>query len=225
MLLLDLDLTDYQKSLEIQSRIVERKKLHGGDDVLILLEHPPTVTLGKSGTDADLLADRATLERNGLAVYTVERGGRATFHGPGQLVAYPIVALRPLGLRVREYVEKLEETIIATLAHFGVKGFRQKGKVGVWVEEEAKIASIGVRISRGVTSHGFSLNIDLSVDPDEIIVTCGIPRARMVNLNDYVSLNCDMASVKAVVTQCFQREFGVTLTRSSLEEAVKREPA
>ncbi len=220
MLLLDLHLTDYQESLGIQSRIVERKILRGGDDVLILLEHPPTITLGKSGTDADLVADRATLEHNGLAVYSVDRGGKATFHGQGQLVAYPIVSLRPLRLRVREYVHKLESTIIATLAHFGVDGFRQQGKVGIWVESEAKIASIGVRITRGITSHGFSLNVDLSMDPDKLIVTCGIPHARMVSLNDYTASTVDVPRVKAVAARCFQDEFGVTLREGLLEDAM-----
>jgi lipoate-protein ligase B len=218
MLLIELDLIEYPQGLDIQKGIVQKKILGGGPDVLLVLEHPPTVTLGIRGKASDVLVSLEELTARGVALHRVDRGGEATFHGPGQVVCYPIVDLKALGLSARKYVSGLEQTIIKTLARFGVKGFCRQGKVGVWTSSLDKIASIGVRIQQRVTSHGFSLNVDLKLNPCELIVSCGMPDARMVSLNQLVPDPVTVDSVKKAVAVSFADVFGVTLERGSLEQ-------
>ena len=218
MLLIELDLIEYLQGLDIQKRIVQRKILEGGPDVLLMLEHPPTVTLGVRGKASDLLISPEERTTLGVALYRVDRGGEATFHGPGQLVCYPIVDLKALGLSARKYVQGLEETIINTLADFNVKGFTQPKKVGVWTSPTDKIASIGVRIQRRITSHGFSLNVDLQMDPCELIVSCGMRDARMVSLSRLVLQPVAMDAVRKAVARSFADVFGVNLVRGSLKQ-------
>lgn len=221
MLLVELPCTDYSEALEIQRRLVERKIGKSGPDILLLLEHPPTVTLGTRGEESDLLIPAEALTRRGVALYKVDRGGEATYHGPGQLVAYPIVDLRRRGLSVRDYVRALEETIIKSLAIRGVKGFRQHRKVGVWTGPKEKIASIGVRIKQRITSHGFSINVAVPVDPCELIVSCGMPDIRMVSLNQLADSPVGVEEFRETVAEAFGEVFGVSLERSSIEEAVE----
>lgn len=221
MLLIELTRTDYPKALEIQRRLVERKISEGGPDMLLVLEHPPTVTLGTRGDESDLLVSEDALARHGIGLYRVDRGGEATYHGPGQLVSYPIVDLKPRRLSVRDYIWTLEEVIIRCLAGFGLKSFRQPGKAGVWIGPVEKIASIGVRIQRRVTYHGFSVNVDLEVDPCEFIISCGMPNVRVVSLNQLVNPPVDADEFRDAMVASFSRVFAVSLQRSSLEEAMK----
>jgi lipoate-protein ligase B len=220
MILIELDLIEYAQCLEIQKRIVRRKILEGGQDVLLILEHPPTVTLGVRGKASDLLISPEEMSERGVAVHHVDRGGEATFHGPGQIVCYPIADLKALGLSARRYVQGLEETIINTLANFDVRGFTQPKKVGVWTSPLDKIASIGVRIQRRVTYHGFSLNVDLQMNPCELIVSCGMPDARMVSLNQLVQRPVTVDSVRKAVVRSFADVFGVNLEQGSLEQVM-----
>lgn len=221
MLLIELPCTDYSKALEIQRGLVEKKISQGGPDVLLILEHPPTVTLGTRGDESHLLVSADALGQRGVELFKTDRGGEATYHGPGQLVCYPIVDLRRLKLSVRDYVRYLEETIIRCLAAFGVEGFRQPGKVGVWVGPMEKIASIGVRIQRRMTSHGLSINIDLPLDPCELIVSCGMPDVGMVSLNQLMSPAVEIGEVRKAIASAFSDVFAVSLESSSLEEAMK----
>jgi lipoyl(octanoyl) transferase len=218
MYLIELDLIEYSQCLEIQKRIVQRKILEGGPDVLLILEHPPTVTLGVRGKPSDLLISSVALAKRGVALYRSDRGGEATFHGPGQVVCYPIMDLKALGLSARKYVQGLEETIIHTLASFDVKGFTQPKKVGVWTSPADKIASIGVRIQRRITSHGFSLNVDLQMDPCELIVSCGMPDARMVSINQIVPRPVTVEAVRKAVATSFADVFRVALEQGSLAQ-------
>jgi lipoate-protein ligase B len=220
MLLLELPCTGYQDALELQNRIVDRKIVRPAADVLILLEHPPTVTLGVRGKASDLLVSLEALERRGIALHHVDRGGEATYHGPGQLVGYPIIDLKTLRVSAREYVHRLEETLIRTLAVFQVAGSRRSGRPGVWTGPQEKIASIGVKIRRRVTCHGFSLNVDLPADPGELIICCGVPEARMVDLNRLTSAPVTIESVKAALARSFQEVFRVTLEPCSAEHAL-----
>ncbi len=220
MILIELDLIEYAQCLDIQKRIVRRKLLEGGPDVLLILEHPPTVTLGVRGKASDLLISPAEMSERGVAVHNVDRGGEATFHGPGQVVCYPIVDLKALGLSARRYVQGLEDTIINTLASFGLNASSRSGKVGVWTSPTDKIASIGVRIQRRVTYHGFSLNVDLNLDPCELIVSCGMPDARMVSLNQLVPRPVTVDSVRKAVARSFADVFGVKLEPGSLEQVM-----
>ncbi|MFH1116238.1 MAG: lipoyl(octanoyl) transferase LipB [Pseudomonadota bacterium] len=216
MLCLDLPITGYARALDIQNEIVERIVLHGDPDVLILLEHPPTVTLGVRGSMSHLLVPGDELRRRGVGFHTVDRGGEATYHGPGQLVGYPLVNLKTLGLSARDYVNGLEETILLVIESFGVRGFRRKGAAGVWTGENCKIASIGVRIRRRVTSHGFGLNVS-SADPGDLIISCGKPGIRMVNLHDLVKRPISMDAVREAVKSCFGKVFRVGIEQCSLE--------
>ncbi len=220
MILIELDLIEYAQCLDIQKRIVRRKILGGGPDVLLILEHPPTVTHGVRGKASDLLISPEEMSERGVAVHHVDRGGEATFHGPGQVVCYPIVDLKALGLSARRYVQSLEETIIKTLAGFDVKSFCQPKKVGVWTSTTDKIASIGVRIQRRITSHGFSLNVDLQMNPSALIVSCGMPDARMVSLNQLVPRPVTVDSVRKAVARSFADVFAVNLEAGSLEQVI-----
>lgn len=217
MLCLDLPDTDYLQALEIQNRIVQEMLSGGGPGVLILVEHPPTVTLGVRGTSSHVLITEDELRHRGVELHTVNRGGEATYHGPGQLVAYPVVNLRTWGMSARDYVKGLEETILLTLHHFGLRGFRKKGAAGVWTGENSKIASIGVRIQRRITSHGFSLNVS-SADPGDLIISCGAPGVRMVNVNSLTPTPASMDAVRDVVKSSFGEVFRVSLYACSLED-------
>jgi lipoyl(octanoyl) transferase len=219
MLLAQLELTEYTIALDLQHRIVERKILRGGPDVLIVLEHPHTITLGTRGRQSDVLTSAECLRDRGIALYSVDRGGEATYHGPGQIVCYPIVDLRSMGISVRSYVASLEHTVLKVLEYFGVAGFCQAGKVGVWTGQNDKIASIGVRIRRRVTYHGFSLNVELRLDPAELIVSCGMPLARMVDLQQVTGTHIDMQAVRRAIADSFSTVFNVKLDPCSVEDA------
>jgi lipoyl(octanoyl) transferase len=219
MLLGQLEQTEYVAALNLQRRIVERKIISGGPDVLLVLEHPHTITLGTRGKESDVLASAECLQRLGVAVYSVDRGGEATYHGPGQIVCYPIMDLKSMRISVRSYVAALEETILKTLENFGVKGFRREGRVGVWTGENAKIASIGIRIARRIAYHGFSLNVSLELDPAELIVSCGMPQARMMDLRRMTGTHVDMQAVRSAIAASFAAVFHVNLDPCSVQDA------
>ena len=219
MLCLDLPRTEYERSLDIQNAIVDRITEEGGPEVLVLVEHPPTVTLGVRGSFSHLLVSEEELACRGVALHEVNRGGEATYHGPGQLVAYPIMNLRTWRLSARDYVHNLEETLIRSLARFGVIGYRKPGAAGVWISRAGKIASVGVRIRQRITSHGCSLNVSLTTDPDELIVSCGAPGIRLVSLQDFTRFPVSMDAVRLAVRSCFSQVFGVTLEDCSEREA------
>ncbi len=216
MLLIELPETEYSRVMVMQERLVQQKLQSGGPDVLFVLEHPPTITLGKRARHEDLKISPERLARMGLAVQLTDRGGEATYHGPGQIVCYPVMDLKRLRLRIRDFVHGLEETVIRTLACFGVQGFRQEKKIGVWTAPLDKIASIGVRVTRRVTSHGFSLNVNLRVDPADLIVVCGMPEVRMVSLSECLDRHPDVGQVKRVLFESFSDVFGVVLEPSLL---------
>ncbi|GLC40387.1 hypothetical protein PLESTB_001982300 [Pleodorina starrii] len=168
-------LTRYLAGLSLQESVVEERKKGLIGDTLILLQHYPVYTLGKRGKPSDFRTSQKDLEATGAEICSVSRGGEVTFHGPGQLVAYPIVGVRQAGLGARAYVESLEDSIIDCLANYGIAARgRVPGATGVWVGER-KIAAIGVRISHGVSSHGLALNIDTDLSYFQHIVPCGIP--------------------------------------------------
>lgn len=225
MLLVHLERIEYKAALDIQYRIVESKIHAAAPDVLLMLEHPHTITLGTRGRASDVLASARRLGSRGIAVHTVDRGGEATYHGPGQLVCYPIVDLKAMGLSVRAYVVALEETILATLERLGIRAFHRSGKAGVWTAENDKIASIGVRIRRRVTYHGFSLNVDLELDPSEYVVSCGMPLVRMVDVRQALGKSISLESARSAVAESFSQVFGVDLQPCPWEEFLRyRQP-
>lgn len=164
---------DYERAWDWQRQLVDRRAANAIPDGLLLLQHPHIYTLGRLAKPEHVLADAATLERIGARLLAVDRGGDVTYHGPGQLVGYPIVALRPRGGDVHRYLRDLEEVLIRAIAEWGLAGRREPGYTGVWVGE-AKIAAIGVRVSRGVASHGFALNVAPDLAYFGQIIPCGI---------------------------------------------------
>jgi len=217
MLFIDVPRMDYGEALRLQAAAVRQCVYHGGPDVLIVLEHPPTITFGTRGSEADLLLSVEELAERGITVHRADRGGAATFHGPGQVVCYPVVRFRAWKLTVRAYIHGLEATIIRTLDRFGVLGFRVPKHAGVWVGEREKIASVGVKLTRGVAYHGFSLNVNLNIDPSDLVVSCGMPQARMVSLADLIG-PVEEQSVRDMLVRSFASVFNVRMERVSPTE-------
>ncbi len=168
-----LGVVPYDEGLALQERLVHERAAGQRGDALLLLEHPPVVTLGRGGHREHLLASPQQLAQRGVAVFETPRGGDITFHGPGQLVGYPIVALPPGRRDVRRYVTDVEEVVIRTLTDYGVTAERVAGLRGIWVGSE-KVAAVGVRISRWITSHGFALNVSTDLSWFDLIRPCGI---------------------------------------------------
>ena len=178
---LDLGTTSYENAMNLQSKLhqmLQRKKL---PNVLLTLEHPPIITIGKTGSKQDFkISTEAILDAN-VKIIETNRGGKATYHGPGQLITDPIINLRELRLGPQKYIFKIEETIIKTLNEFGVNCNRSIGNPGVWVED-SKIAAVGVKISEGISSHGFSINLTTNLSYFDFIVPCGIPDKSVCSL-------------------------------------------
>lgn len=195
----------YASAWELQRRLADDLR-NGGPECLVLLEHPPTYTLGARARDEHLLAPEAALRAMGADVYRVDRGGDVTYHGPGQLVGYPILDLRSRGLGPAAYVRLLEETLIEALATYGVAAARREGYPGVWVEG-AKIAAIGVRISKGVSLHGFALNVNTDLSYFERIVPCGLPGVVVTSLQRVLGRAVDLDDVADRVEDSFRRRF------------------
>ena len=166
---------DYAAALELQQRLAGERKEGLIPDQLLLLEHPHVITMGRNGHMENLLAGSDILERAGIGFFPTDRGGDVTYHGPGQLVGYPILDLREWKRDVGEYVRAVEETIIVTLAGYGITAGRIPKLTGVWVGDR-KIAAIGVHLSRWVTSHGFALNVSTDLTYFQYIVPCGLTR-------------------------------------------------
>ena len=190
----------YGDALELQKRLVEDRKGDRIPDQLLLLQHPPVITLGVKSKDAraNVLASPADLERDGVEIFETGRGGDVTFHGPGQLVGYPILDLNPDRRDVHKYVRDLEEALIRTAATFGVTAGRQPGLTGVWVGDE-KLAAIGVRIARWITSHGFALNVSTNLESFNLIVPCGITDKGVTSLSKLVHKDVPMSVVEDAV--------------------------
>jgi len=172
---LELGRIAYGSALEWQQRLVAERKQGTGEDHLLLLEHPHVITLGRNGKMENLLAGDEVLDRAGISFFPTDRGGDVTYHGPGQLVGYPILDLREWKRDVGAYVRAIEQTIIDTLADYGIAAGRIPKLTGVWVGER-KIASIGVHLSRWVTSHGFALNVSTDLSYFQYIVPCGLTK-------------------------------------------------
>jgi lipoyl(octanoyl) transferase len=187
----------YARAVELQDSLVRARREGVASDTLLLLEHPPVITLGRGGDPRHLLADGRTLARKGIELHASGRGGDATYHGPGQLVGYPILALEPARRDAHRYLRDLEEALIRTVADFGVGATRSGGLTGVWVGRK-KLGAIGVRLSTGwVTSHGFALNVDPDLDGFSMIVPCGIHDRGVTSLAEQTGAAPGIRSVAA----------------------------
>ncbi len=204
-----LGLVGYADALDLQKRLVDDRKADRIPDQLLLLQHPPVITLGVKtrGDRSHVLATPEVLARAGVELFETGRGGDVTYHGPGQLVGYPIIDLRPDRCDVHRYVRDLEEVLIATAGAFGVAATRVQGLTGAWVGDR-KLAAIGVRIARWITSHGFAFNVATELDHFKLIVPCGITDRGVTSLDQLTGRPVPMASVEDAAIDAFASVFG-----------------
>jgi lipoyl(octanoyl) transferase len=228
VLVVECGLVPYAEALPAQRRLVEARQRGEIPDVLLLLEHPPTYTRGRRSGAEELPMGVEWYEAQGIEVHETDRGGRVTYHGPGQLVAYPIVSLRPYRDDVHEYVRRLERVAISSLAEHGVDAGTIEGLTGVWTKgaapgsgagapEARKIGSIGVHVSRGVTSHGIAVNVNNDLQPFEWVVPCGIEGCRVTSLGRELGAEQDLGAFAVTVAARFCEVYG--------REPVATEPA
>jgi lipoyl(octanoyl) transferase len=203
-----LGVIDYGEALELQRQLVEERRADHIPDTLLLLEHPPVITLGvrARGERRHVLASPEFLDTAGVAVFETGRGGDVTYHGPGQLVGYPILDLRPDRCDVHRYVRDIEEVLIQTTRSFGVEAGRSTGLTGVWVGN-SKLAAIGVRISRWITSHGFAYNVAPNLEPFSWIVPCGLDDRGITSLTALTGSAVQMSQVEDRVSAAFAAVF------------------
>lgn len=222
----DLGVRGYREVWEMQQRVqeeVKRQKMRGErtSNYLFFVEHPAVYTLGKSGKEANMLLDVMQLRAKHAEFIKVDRGGDITFHGPGQLVAYPVVDLENFGMGVKEYVWMLEEVVIGALEKYGLSGERVEGATGVWLGKglscERKICAIGVKCSRYVTMHGFALNVNTDLAYFNAIHPCGFVDKGVTSLQKELERGMDMEEVKAEVLRQFQSVMGMKININTIE--------
>lgn len=234
--LTNLGLVPYADALALQHRLVDARKRSEGEDTLLLLEHPPVFTLGRNAHEEHILASREFLTEMGIEVYRVERGGDVTYHGPGQLVGYPILDLHAYRMDVAWYVRSLEDVLIRTLNSYGLDarraGLDENGKrdpklVGVWIDNptddplvrqinpEAKVAQIGARIERWITYHGFALNVDPIMEHFQFIVPCGLSDKPVTSLAQALNKQVSMQDVRERIAKAFENVFDASLENAS----------
>jgi lipoate-protein ligase B len=214
--IVDLGRMRYRAALDVQQALVEQRKQGNGTDTLLFVEHPHVVTLGRNGREQHILASPEILERSGIEFYETDRGGDVTYHGPGQLVGYPILDLREWKRDVHAYFRGVEQALIDGLAIFGIEAERiaERGYEGVWVNG-AKIAAIGIHISRWIASHGFALNVETDLSYFQYIVPCGLTKP-VCSLR---SLGCPAAreEVMSAITASFAKVFDYELVQQLQE--------
>lgn len=218
MYLLNLELVPYDEALALQHRIVEARKAGQLDDVLILLEHPPVITLGRQADESNIIAAPDFLDALGIQVRRVERGGDVTYHGPGQLMGYPILNLRNHRKDVGWYIRSLEQVAVGALAEFGIEAEPRTGReTGVWVGSN-KIVAIGARIEEWVSYHGFALYVDPIMSHFDLIVPCGLRDKGVTSMRQLLGQPVEMQAVREAVARQFAGVFGVELQPVTLAE-------
>jgi lipoyl(octanoyl) transferase len=204
-----LGLVSYGEALALQRALVEERRAERVPDLLLLLQHPPVVTLGARGGRSNIVVPMERLRELGIEVHETGRGGDVTYHGPGQVVGYPILDLKPDRCDVHRYVRDLEEVMIRVCAEYGVAAKREKGLTGAWVGPE-KIGAIGVRISRWITSHGFAFNVTTDLDHFHLIVPCGIAGRGVTSLSRAAGRRIPTREVETALAGHFVDVFGRT---------------
>ncbi|HTK81449.1 MAG TPA: lipoyl(octanoyl) transferase LipB [Bacteroidota bacterium] len=208
---IDLGLTDYKSIWDLQHRLFDLRASGAISDTLLLNEHKHVYTLGKSSDDNHLLADAAELQKTGAEVFHIDRGGDVTYHGPGQLVGYPILDLNNYYLDLHRYLRDIEEVIIRTLADYGVEAGRDERYTGVWVRGE-KIAAIGVKVSRWITMHGFAFNVNTDLSYFGRIIPCGIFHKGVTSLERLMGKKTGLSEVQEHIVKHFGSVFGAEPT-------------
>lgn len=210
-LLINAGLIRYSDAYALQRECLQKVIDGRSCNVLILAEHEPVITLGRGFKTENLLLSRKDLENRGLTVFDIERGGDATYHGPGQLVGYPIFNLEDRGKDLRLFISEIEEVIIAVLNEFGIKAGRRQGQIGVWTEGK-KIASIGIAVRKWVSYHGFCLNISPSMENFSYINPCGLHYNVMTSMEKILNANLPFEDVRHRVVSCFEDVFNLSLS-------------
>ncbi len=212
--IVDLGLLAYAEAWELQKRMVAARKAGAIEDVLLFCEHPHVITLGRSGNRANLLASENVLRQKGVEYFETSRGGDITYHGPGQIVGYPILNLGAIRRDVVWYVRTLEEAMIRATAELGISAARVSGKTGIWVDEsgaEEKLAAIGVHISRWVTSHGFAYNVATDLRYFDLIVPCGIADRKATSLEKLLERKVLLGEIKPLLAKHIGEVFGLPI--------------
>ena len=213
-------LVEYSNACKLQKNL-HKKRVEGKiSDVLLLLEHPPIFTIGKSGRLNNLLVSVNQLRQKQIGLFSVERGGDVTYHGPGQLVVYPIICLKQRGKDVHQYVHNLEEVVLRTLKDFGIDAARDDSHAGVWVNNE-EIAAIGISVRRWVTMHGFALNVDVNLKHFSLINFCGFSDRRVTSMTKLLGHAVSIEAVFRRVTAHFSDVFDTVIIPGSSNDIKK----
>ena len=215
--LLQLDMVEYVEAWELQKALLEARISGKMEDCIILLQHPPTFTFGRRYKEGNLIANKEYYETLGFAVYKTDRGGLATYHGPGQIVGYPIIKISTYTKDYYQYLRMLEDVMIRTLIDFGIAARRNEGYTGVWVDN-AKIGFIGVRMSFGYAMHGFSLNVNNDIFPFSYITPCGIQGVKITSVQELLNTSVNMQEVYAKLTNHFSDVFQIQMV--SIEKGI-----
>jgi len=220
-LITDLGFISYSDAFALQRRLVAARKAGAIDDVFLLCEHPHVITLGRNANRSNLLASEPVLRQKAVELHETNRGGDITYHGPGQIVGYPILNLAHLRRDVGWYVRTLEEVMIRASSNFGVTAYRVAERTGIWVEaggKEEKLAAIGVHISRWVTSHGFAYNVSTDLRYFDLIIPCGIVGRKATSLEKLLSRSVSLDEVKPLLTHHLGNLFSLTPCPTSSEQ-------
>jgi lipoate-protein ligase B len=208
---LQLGIREYNKILDLQKRMNSARKQNAIPDTVIFLEHYPCITIGAQGDHDSITVSRQLLNKQDIKVYETDRGGSVTYHGPGQIVCYPIIDLNNYGCDVTTYARNLEEMVIRTLNSFGISSRRKKGYPGVWVNSKRKIAAQGISVDRWVTMHGISLNVSPVMEHFTLIIPCGLRECEVVSMKEYLGQAVDVSAVLSEMIRQFSRLFDIEL--------------
>ncbi len=224
--IVDLGLMGYAEASALQKRLVAARKSQAIEDVLLFCEHPHTITLGRNGKRENLLASDRVLQQKGVEFHPTDRGGDITYHGPGQLVGYPILNLSAIRRDVVWYVRMLEEVMIRATGDFGVTAGRVAGKTGVWVHpansSEEKLGAIGIHLSRWVTSHGFAYNVSTDLRYFDLIVPCGIADRQATSLEKLLGRGVSVDEATPPLAKHFGEVFGLAMKKASYPELLEK---
>jgi lipoyl(octanoyl) transferase len=218
-------LVPYREAYEFQKRLERLRSEDAIPDTLLLLEHPPVYTRGRRSTADELPMGEDWYRGQGIEITDTDRGGRVTYHGPGQLVGYPVMSLKPYHDDVHDFIRRMERMIIESLAAHGIAAGPVEGLTGVWTSERRKIASIGVHVNRGITTHGFAINVNNDLQPFEWIIPCGIDHCQMSSVTRELGAMQDMDAFMDVVADCFGRVYERRLLDVALDEVEAPVPA
>lgn len=219
MHVLNLDRKDYKEVWEIQKALHRKRVEKEAPNVLILVEHNPVITMGKSGKQHNVLFPVDMLKKKGVQYYEIERGGDVTFHGPGQLVGYPIFNVKEGLTGIKPFIEKIEDAIIRAMCDFGIKSYTRDKYIGIWTEE-GKICSIGIAVKKWVSFHGFALNVNTDLSYFDLIVPCGLKNVEMTSMQRILGRDVSMNNVRKNTIEQFGYVFHEDVQEICLEEII-----